>query len=256
MSTSSSAELPAGWAAPFYAGKRVLVVGAASGIGAGLARGFAGAGAAVIASGRNEAERATIAADPALAGATALAVDVRDGEAVKTAIAGLGTLDVLVVTAGIIQRDAEHEPETFDAVLDVNLSGSMRCCAAARPLLAASGHGAILLTASMLSFFGGARVPGYAASKGGIAQLTKSLALAYAGENIRVNALAPGWIATALTAELQADPSRSAALLGRTPLARWGTPEDLVPPALFLCSPLAGFVTGTIMPVDGGYAAA
>ncbi len=254
MSTSSSADLPAGWAEPFYAGKRVLVVGAASGIGAGLARGFAGAGADVIATGRNEAERDAIAAS--LPGAEALALDVRDAEAVKATIAGLGTLDALVVTAGIILRDAEHEPETFDAVLDVNLSGSMRCCAAARPLLAASGSGAILLTASMLSFFGGARVPGYAASKGGIAQLTKSLALAYADENIRVNALAPGWIATALTAELQADPSRSAGLLGRTPMGRWGTPEDLVPPALFLCSPLAGFVTGTIMPVDGGYAVA
>jgi NAD(P)-dependent dehydrogenase (short-subunit alcohol dehydrogenase family) len=256
MSTSSSADLSGNWASALYRDKHVLVVGAASGIGQGLARGFAAAGATVIATGRNEAERAAIAADPHLPGATALAMDVTDAAAVKTTIGALPRLDVLVVTAGIIVRDAEHEPETFDAVLDVNLSGSMRCCAAARPLLAASGSGAILLTASMLSFFGGARVPGYAASKGGIAQLTKSLALAYSAENIRVNALAPGWIATALTAELQADPARSAALLGRTPLARWGTPADLAPPALFLCSPLAGFITGTILPVDGGYAAA
>ena len=105
----------------------------------------------------------------------------------------------------------------------------------------------------MLSFFGGGLVPGYSASKGGIAQLTKSLAIAFAADNIRVNALAPGWIATALTGALREDEARERGILGRTPMGRWGQPDDLAGPAMFLCSPLAGFVTGTVLPVDGGY---
>ncbi len=130
----------------------------------------------------------------------------------------------------------------------------MRVCAAARPILANQG-GAIINIASMLSYFGGGTVPGYSASKGGIAQLTKSLAIAYAPDGIRVNALAPGWIATPLTEGLHNDPARSQAILGRTPMARWGTPQDLIGPALFLASAQAGFVTGSILNVDGGYAA-
>jgi len=129
----------------------------------------------------------------------------------------------------------------------------MRMCAAARPLLARSG-GAIVNLASMLSFFGGGLVPAYAASKGGIAQLTKSLAIAYAPDGIRVNAIAPGWIETHLTSALQADESRSQAILGRTPLGRWGKPQDLVGGVLYLCSPAASFVTGTVLVIDGGYA--
>jgi NAD(P)-dependent dehydrogenase (short-subunit alcohol dehydrogenase family) len=105
----------------------------------------------------------------------------------------------------------------------------------------------------MLSFFGGGLVPGYSASKGGVAQLTKSLAIAYAANGIRVNALAPGWIATQLTDALQKDDARSATILGRTPLGRWGTPADVAGAALFLASPLAAFVTGVVLPVDGGY---
>jgi NAD(P)-dependent dehydrogenase (short-subunit alcohol dehydrogenase family) len=105
----------------------------------------------------------------------------------------------------------------------------------------------------MLSFFGGALVPGYAASKGGVAQLTKSLALAYAEDGIRVNAVAPGWIATPLTRPLQEDPIRSAPILSRTPLGRWGTPEDIAGCVAFLCSPASAFMTGAILPVDGGY---
>jgi NAD(P)-dependent dehydrogenase (short-subunit alcohol dehydrogenase family) len=143
----------------------------------------------------------------------------------------------------------------FDEVIDVNLSGTMRLCAAARQLLAKTA-GCIVNTASMLSFFGGARVPAYSASKGGIAQLTKSLALAYATEGIRVNAIAPGWIATALTTPLREDAQRSAPILARTALGRWGTPEDVVGAAVFLCSPAAAFITGVILPVDGGYLAA
>jgi NAD(P)-dependent dehydrogenase (short-subunit alcohol dehydrogenase family) len=106
----------------------------------------------------------------------------------------------------------------------------------------------------MLSYFGGGTVPGYAASKGGVAQLTKSLAIAYADDNIRVNALAPGWIATPLTRNLREDPTRNNQILARTPMKRWGKPDDLVGPALFLSSSAAGFVTGTILNVDGGYA--
>jgi NAD(P)-dependent dehydrogenase (short-subunit alcohol dehydrogenase family) len=128
----------------------------------------------------------------------------------------------------------------------------MRVCAAARDGLKRRG-GCIVNTASMLSFFGGGLVPGYSASKGGIAQLTKSLAIAYADDGIRVNAIAPGWIATPLTQPLQDDPVRTAPILMRTPMKRWGQPHDLVGPVVFLASPQAAFVTGVILPVDGGY---
>ncbi|RYE08592.1 MAG: SDR family oxidoreductase [Hyphomicrobiales bacterium] len=236
------------WAAGFFANKSVLVVGGTSGIGLGIATAFRDAGATVRATGATDIEVANADA----AGIAFSRLDVRDNDAVKAFVGGLPSLDVLVNCAGIIRRNDEHDPEIFDLVLDVNLSGTMRLCAAARPLLAQS-HGVILNTASMLSFTGGGLVPGYAASKGGVAQLTKSLAIAYAKDGIRVNALAPGWIATGFTQALQEDEARAAPILARTPLGRWGTPGDLAGPALFLCSPLAGFVTGTILPVDGGY---
>ena len=147
----------------------------------------------------------------------------------------------------------ELDPQVFEDVVEVNLHGTMRTCAAARSLLAASAGGAILNLASTLSYFGGGLVPGYSASKGGIA-LTKSLAIAYAADGIRVNAVAPGWIESPLTRSLRDDPARSAAILSRTPLGRWGKSGDVVGGALFLCSPLAAFVTGTILRIDGGYA--
>jgi NAD(P)-dependent dehydrogenase (short-subunit alcohol dehydrogenase family) len=229
-----------------FAGRQVLVVGGTSGIGASIAKAFVRHGAAVRVTGATAAEVAHAG------GLDATALDVRDAAAVSTLIGGLDRLDVLVNCAGVIRRGREHEPEVFADVIDINLNGTQRCCAAARPLLAAS-RGCIVNTASMLSFFGGGLVPGYSASKGGVAQLTKSLAIAYAAEGIRVNALAPGWIATPLTDALQRDEGRSAAILARTPLARWGTPEDVAGVALFLASPAAAFVTGVVLPVDGGY---
>jgi len=230
--------------------RKVLITGATSGIGAGIAAAFAADGAQVWATGATAAE--VDAAAAARPGIEHRVLDVRDGDAVAALVQGLGELDVVVNCAGIIRRGQEHEPEVFAQTLDINLTGTMRVCAAARPGLAAR-RGCIVNTASMLSFFGGGLVPGYSASKGGVAQLTKSLAIAYAAEGIRVNAVAPGWIATPLTQALQDDPARSAPILARTPLGRWGTPQDVAGPVLFLASEAARFVTGVVLPVDGGY---
>ncbi len=240
--------------------RHVLISGGTSGIGRAIALAFQAAGARVTVTGLQSSEIEAFLADqsspaPCRAGPMISAVpfDVQDATAIALLAENLTSLDILVNCAGMILRGgAEFDPERFQQVVDVNLHGTMRLCTAFHPHLSAS-RGCIVNIASMLSFFGSGFAPAYSSSKGAIAQLTKSLAIAWAAEGIRVNAIAPGWIVTPLTQPLVDSPERSQSIIDRTPLKRWGEPDDVTGAVQFLCSPAAAFITGVILPVDGGY---
>ena len=238
------------WASEFYAGKPVLVVGGTSGIGLGIATAFRDAGAIVHATGATDAE---VAGATATTGMTFSQLNVRDSSAIAALATNHPRLAALVDCAGVNLRAAEFTEEGFTTALDINLTGAMRLATAFRPALA--NGGAMLAIGSMFSFFGAPHAPAYAASKAGVVGLVKSLSIAFAADGIRVNALAPGWIETAMTAVPRANPARFAELSARIPLGRWGVPADIAPAALFLCSPLAAYITGAVLPVDGGYLA-
>jgi NAD(P)-dependent dehydrogenase (short-subunit alcohol dehydrogenase family) len=229
--------------------KQALITGGARGIGFGIAEAMLAAGYQVTVTGLTAEEVASV---PARDHLRAIRLDVTDDGDVARCVAGLARLDALVNCAGIILRDGqEFTIQGFQKVIDVNLTGTMRMCMAAKPLLEG---GAIVNTASVWSFFGGGMVPAYTASKGGVAQLTKALAVAWAPA-IRVNAIAPGWVETELTRGAREDAARSEAIVARTPFGRWGRPDDIGSAVVFLCSEGAGFITGTVLPIDGGYTA-
>jgi NAD(P)-dependent dehydrogenase (short-subunit alcohol dehydrogenase family) len=231
---------------------KALITGGTSGIGFGIAAAMLDAGYEVTVTGLTDKQVAQV---PQRQHLSAVKLDVTSAASVAAVVEPFDELSALINCAGVIFRNrAEYDIEIFQKVIDVNLTGTMRMCVAARGKLAAA-RGAIVNTASMLSYFGGPAVPAYTASKGGVAQLTKALAVAWAAEGIRVNAIAPGWIATEMTRGLVEDEDRSAVIVDRTPMQRWGEPNDLGGAVVFLCSPAARFITGAILPVDGGYAA-
>jgi NAD(P)-dependent dehydrogenase (short-subunit alcohol dehydrogenase family) len=234
-----------------FTGRRSLVIGGTSGIGAAIAERLALLGSDVAVAGL----RADATPQELAALARTHELDLTVGGDLEELVAGQGRLDILVNAAGMIARGSEYDPAVFARVLEVNLLGTMRACVAARPLLEAS-RGCIVNIASMLSFFGGPLVPAYTASKGGVAQLTKALAVAWAPAGVRVNAVAPGWIRTELTRGVREAPEAERRIVERTPMGRWGEPSDVAGAAAFLAGPDAGFITGVVLPVDGGYLAA
>jgi NAD(P)-dependent dehydrogenase (short-subunit alcohol dehydrogenase family) len=231
--------------------KTIVVTGGTGGIGAGVSEVLHSVGYRVIAATVSQDEIDVFSGSPEIE--TRL-LDVTDTVAVEDFFLEFEDLVGLVNCAGILVRGDEYKIDVFQKVLDVNLTGTMRCCLAAHPALAKNG-GAIVNTASMLSTFGGPLVPAYSASKGGVAQLTKSLAGRWAADGIRVNAVAPGWINTEMTQGLRDAPERELAILSRTPLARWGKTSEVGALVKWLLSDEASFVTGAVYPVDGGYLA-
>ena len=241
-------------------GKVALVTGGNGGIGLGMAKGLADAGAAVMVAGR-DADKNRRAVEVLGGNADAIAVDMAEESgcraAVDAAVRKFGRLDILVNNAGINIRKSPqaYALEEWHRVLNINLTSLFICCQAAYPHLRVRG-GKIINIGSMMSIFGASFAAPYGASKGGVVQLTKSLAAAWANENIQVNAVLPGWIDTDLTKGAREQVSGlHEKVLARTPTGRWGVPEDLAGIAVFLASPASDFITGTAIPVDGGYSA-
>jgi 2-deoxy-D-gluconate 3-dehydrogenase len=242
-------------------GKTALVTGARRGIGAGMALALAEAGADIIgASASMEADGGEVGAKIRALGRrfTGHAVNFADRAALKAFAARMEgePIDILVNNAGTIRRKpaAEHPEEWWDEVIETNLSAQFLLTqAVGRGMLARGRGGKIIFTASLLTFQGGITVPGYAASKGGVGQLTMAFANEWASKGINVNAIAPGYIATDNTEALRNDPDRSVSILARIPAGRWGTPEDFGGPAVFLASRASDYVSGTILTVDGGW---
>ena len=244
-------------------GKVALVTGSSQGLGKAMAIALARSGADVIVNGRDAAKLAPVVAELSALVPTsrfhAIAADLGDRTAVQRlidqAIAWQGHLDILINNAGIIKRTpaADHTDADWDLVLNVNLTGVFTACRVAGKHMLARGSGKIVNIASLLTFFGGITVPGYAASKGAVGQLTKALSNEWAGKGVNVNAIAPGYMRTDNTAALQADPVRSKEILSRIPANRWGEPSDLEGAVVFLSSPASDYLSGHVMAVDGGW---
>ncbi len=243
-------------------GRVAIVTGGNGGLGLGMARGLAEAGAHVVVAARNRVKNVRAVKELEALGVQALAVEVDVTR--ETSVAALmaaaverfGRLDILVNNAGINVRKApqEYTLEEWRLILETNLTAAFVCSTAAYPYLVSAGGGKIINVGSMLSLFGASFAAAYGASKGGIVQLTKALASAWAKDRIQVNAILPGWIETDLTAQARKDvPGLYERVLARTPAGRWGVPEDLAGVAVFLASSASDFVTGAAIPVDGGY---
>lgn len=234
-----------------FSGTEIVVIGASkAGIGAAIARGFQDAGASVTITGVEErpAEEDRDRFDY-------VQLDVRDTEAVAAFAESRPALDVLVNCAAITARGEEMDPDFFQTVVDVNLHGTFRTAASFHPALK-SRAGSVVNIASMYASFGSPKNPAYGASKAAVTQLTKSLAIAWAADGIRVNAVAPGFIVTEQSARSRTDPEHVAAVARRTPMGRWGQPNDIAGAVLFLASDSARFITGTCIAIDGGYSVA
>ena len=243
-------------------GKVALITGASRGLGAGMAAAMSAAGASVAlhSNERPATETAERICRESGRRTELFTADLEDRAAadrlVADAIAAFGQIDILVNNAGIIRRKpaAQHSDDDWDAVIEVNLSNAFRMCrAVGRHLLDSSRPGKIINVASLLSFQGGVTVPGYAAAKGGIVQLTKALANEWASHGINVNAIAPGYMQTDNTQALRDDPQRNKQITERIPAGRWGTPEDVAGAAVFLASRAADYVHGHVLVVDGGW---
>ena len=243
-------------------GRVAIVTGGNGGIGLGMARGLADAGARVVVAARNADKSRTAVADLASRGGEACAIetDVADERSVARLVEATrerwGRLDILVNNAGINIRKPVHELalDEWRRVLDTNLTSAFLCCKAAYPAFKAAGGGKIINIGSMMSIFGAGFAPAYGSSKGGIVQLTRSMAVAWARDNIQVNAVLPGWIYTELTQNARREVTGlHDSVLRRTPAGRWGGIDDMAGVAVFLASAASDFVTGTAIPVDGGF---